>query len=64
MCATIAEAIQDIIVITGTLLIYYTHANVLIGSSSMHAFIAKIFVIRAGMSIEDLGYDLVMSTLA
>lgn len=65
MCATIPEeVVEGTIEITGALLVYSTPTSVLFDSSSTHAFIAKIFVNRTGMSIEDLDYDLVVLTHA
>ena len=60
--ATADEAIQDAAVITGTLTIHSTPALVLFDSGSMHTFIATAFVARVGMTLEDLGYDLTVST--
>ena len=60
--ATADEAVQDAAVITGTLTIHSTPALVLFDSGSTHAFIATAFATRFGMTIEDLGYDLTVST--
>lgn len=48
--------------IKGTILIYSAPALVLFDSGSMHTFIAKAFVNGIGMGLDDLGYDLVVTT--
>lgn len=49
--------------IKSTLLKNYAIIVALFDHSSMHTFIAKTFVGRIGLSVEDLSYDLVVSTL-
>lgn len=61
---TAKEALQDGTLITRTLLIHSALATILFDSSSTHTFIANTFVDRFGMSVEDLSYDLVVSTHA
>ena len=60
--ATVDEAVEDAAVITGTLTIHSTPALVLFNSGSTHTFIATAFAARVGMTVEDLGYDLTVST--
>lgn len=65
MYATIVEeAVKDATVVTVTLLIHSAPATVLFDSGSMATFISKTFVDRIDMPVEDLGYDLVVSTPA
>lgn len=61
---TIDEAIKDVAIITCTLLIHSSPIVALFDSGSTHTFVAKTFVDRIGVSIEDLGYDLILSTPA
>lgn len=61
---TIEEVVQNAVVITNTLLIHSTPTVALFDSGSTHTFIAKLFFDRIGVSVEDLRYDLVVSTLA
>lgn len=61
---TIMEAVQDAAIITCILLIHSSPAVALFNSGSTLTFIAKTFVDRFGVSIEDLGYDLAVSTPA
>lgn len=54
MYATTAkEAIQDVAIITGTQLIQSTPVMTLFDSGSAHMFIAKTFVDRIGLYLED-----------
>lgn len=62
--ATADEAVQDAAVITGTLLLDFVPAVVLFDSGSTHTFIAYTSVPRVGVGLEDLGYDLVVTTPA
>lgn len=48
--------------ITDTLLLYSTSVIALFDSGSTHIFIAKTFINRIGVPINDLGYNLVVST--
>ena len=59
---TAAEAVQDPRVIKGTITIQSAPATVLFDSSSTHTFLARAFVNRIGMTVIDLGHDLVVST--
>lgn len=61
--ATIVEEVQDAIIIIGTLLIHSTPSVALIDSGSTHTLIAKIFVVKIRLPIEDdIGYGLVILT--
>lgn len=61
MCAiTTEEPVQDVTMNTSALLINSTPTIILFESSSTHTFIVKTFVDRLSMSMEDLGYDLVV----
>lgn len=60
--STSEEAVQDVVVITRTLLLHIPSASALLDSGSTHTLIANTFVDRIGMSVEDLGYDWVVST--
>lgn len=60
--ATAKEVVQDDIVVRDTLLIHSTPVIVLFDFGSTYTFITKTFVNRVGMSVEDLNYDLVVST--
>lgn len=40
------------------------HVVLLFDSDGTHTFVAKTFVDRIGVMVNDLGYDLVVSTLA
>lgn len=65
MCtATAKEVVQDAVVIIDTLLIYSAFDNALFDFGSTHTFIARTFVDRIGVTVKDLGYNLVVSTLA
>lgn len=59
---TFEEVVQDASVIIGTLLIHFAPAIALFDFSSIHTLIANTFIDRVGVSIEDLGYDLVVLT--
>lgn len=59
---TIEEVVQDATIIIGTLLIHLARVVVLFDSSSTHTFISRKFVDWIGVPIDDLGYDLVIST--
>lgn len=48
------EVVQDVTVITGTLLLNSVPAIVLFNSCSTHTFIAHIFIPRIGIGLEDL----------
>lgn len=61
--ATGEEAVQDFTIITCTLLIHFSPIVSLFDSSSTHTFIAKTFVDRIRVLVEDLGFDFVVSTL-
>lgn len=61
--ATAEEVVQDAAVITGALFIHSTPAIALFNCSCTHTFIAMTFNDRIGMSVADLGYNLVVSTL-
>lgn len=50
---------QEATVITGILLIHTTPTTVLFDFGSMQTFITKIIMNRIGVSVEDLGYELV-----
>lgn len=63
MCCNAKEVVKDAAMITGTLLIHSPLVITLFNYSCTHAFIAMIFNNRIGMLVEDLGYDLVVSTL-
>lgn len=56
------EAIKDATMITGTLLIHSSTANTLFDYGGTHTYIAKTFVNRISVFVEDLGYDLVVLT--
>lgn len=60
---TTEEVVHDATVITGTLLIHSAPAVVLFDPSSTHSFIIKTFINRIGVSVKDVVYDLVISTL-
>lgn len=60
--ATAKEVVQDDIIVRDTLLIHSTPVIVLFDFGSTNTFITKTFVNRVGMSVEDLNYDLVVST--
>lgn len=60
--ATTKEAVQDVAIITATLLIHSTLVVALLDSSSTHTFIAKTFIDKIGLFVEDLGNDFVVST--
>lgn len=60
--ATTDQAIQDTAVIIGTILIHSYVVVVLFQSNSTLAFLAKKFVDRISVKLDDLGYDLVVST--
>lgn len=63
MYATIVDdEVQDTSVITTTLLIHFALTIAMFDYGSTHIFIAKIFVNRIGVFVEDLGYELVVST--
>lgn len=65
MCATTTEeAIQDATVITSTIFIQSAYTLILFDSGRMHNFLAKAFVDKIGMRLNDLVYDLVVSTPA
>lgn len=53
--------VQDATIITSTLIIYSTPAIVLFDAGSTHTLIAKTFVDRIDVLVDDLGYDLVVS---
>lgn len=61
--ATIVEVVQDATVIIGTILIQLASSLVVFDSGSMHTFLAKAFVDKIDMKLDDLSYELVMSTL-
>lgn len=61
---TAEEAVQDTVVIIGTLLIYTALITLLFDIGSTHTFITKTFIERIGTSVEGLGYDLVVPTFA
>lgn len=50
--------------IIGTLLVRYAPSIVLFDLSSIHTILAQYFVDRIGMDVEDLGFDLRVSTSA
>lgn len=56
-------AAQDAAVCTGTLLIHSALVVVLFDLGSTHTFLARAFVDRIGVLIDDLGHNLVISTL-
>ena len=60
--ATAVKAVQDPRVITGTITIQSAPATMLFDSGSTHTFLARAFVDRNGMTVLDLGHDLVVST--
>lgn len=62
--ATIEEVVHDVTVITDTLLIHSAPIIALFDSSSTHTLKVKTFIDRIGVSVEDLGYNLVVLTLA
>ena len=49
-------------VITGTIMIQSAPATVLFDSGSTHTFLSRTFIDRIGMTVFDLGHDLVVST--
>lgn len=59
---TFKEAVEDSVMMIGTLLINYAPATGLFDSRSTHTFIAKIFIDRIVVFVDDLGYDLLVST--
>lgn len=54
----IEEAVQDAAIIIGTLVIHSMLVVILFDFDSTNTFLAKTFVDRVGMTVEDLGYDL------
>lgn len=60
--ATAKNAVQDSVVIIGTLFVHMAPTIVLFDSGSTHTFIGKIFVDRIGMFVGNLGYDLVVDS--
>lgn len=58
------KAIQDAVIIIGTLLIHFAPIVALFNFGSTRTFIAKTFVDWIGVYVEDLGYDLVVLTPA
>lgn len=56
------EVVQDAPIIKSTILIQSASALVLFDSGSTHSFLAKAFLDKIGMRLDDLAYDLVMST--
>lgn len=59
---TIDEVVQNTSVIIGTLLIHSTPIIVLFDSRCMHMFISRTFINRIRVPVDDLGYDMVVST--
>lgn len=59
---TTKEAVQDVAIITATLLIHSTLVVALLDSSSTHTFIAKTFIDKIRLFVEDLRNDFVVST--
>lgn len=60
--ATVEKAVHNATVITSTL-IFSTLVIVLSDLGNMHTFLARAFVDRSDVSIENLGHDLAASTL-
>lgn len=60
--ATAEEAVKEATIITGALLIHLAPVVVLLDSGSMHTFMSKKFNDWIDVPIDDLGYDLVVST--
>lgn len=60
--ATAEEAVQDTAVIIGTLFIHSAPTVVLFDQGRTHTFLARTFVDRICVSMDDLGYYLVAST--
>lgn len=60
--ATTEEAVSDATIITGTLLIHLALAEVLFDLGSTHTLPARVFIDRICVSVDDLGYELVVST--
>lgn len=56
---TSEEVVHDSTIITSTLLINFASTIDLFDSGNTHTFIAKKFVDRINVTVEDLGYDLV-----
>lgn len=52
------QAIHDTAFITGTILIFYYAP----AAGSKHTILVKIFVDRIGVKLDDLGYELAVST--
>lgn len=61
--ATTKVVVEYTIVITVILLIQSAPLIALFDSGRTYTFIAKTFVDRIGVIVEDLGYDLAVSTL-
>lgn len=59
---TIEEVVEDAILITCILFIHSAPSIALFNFGSKHTFIAKKFIDMIGVSIDDLRYDLVVST--
>lgn len=60
--AIVEEAVQDTAITIRTLLFHSAPTIALFDSGSVHTFIAKTFINRIGVSVENLSYDLVVST--
>lgn len=58
------EVVHDAAVTTGTLLMDSVLAVVLFDSSSTHTFITQTSVLRIGVGLKDLNYDLVVTAPA
>ena len=62
--ATVAEALEDTTVVTGTLPVGFVPARVLFDSGCTHSFISYTHASRIGCEIEELGHSLLVSTPA
>lgn len=60
--ATTVEVVQDTTFIIGTILVQLAFALVVFDSDSKHTFLAKAFVDKTDMKLDDLSYNIVMST--